>query len=182
VRRGFRRCATAALLVLAAGCGKQAPREPAGPRLEARWTGSDTAEFAAPAVAERCDSLNLLEIRATAGDTGVAIAIYPRDSLQPGDYPIRAPEGADTVPPSAALALRWVARTAVVGFRSDSGTLTLHRAAGGALSGSFTAGVRALSGAGRLSLTGSFAELHVRPASRGCTARDTVPDSSAGVD
>lgn len=182
MRRAFPRWAPVALVVLAAGCGKPAPGEPAGPRLEARWTGSDTAGFRAPAVAEWCDSLNLLEIRAVAGDTGLALAIYPRDSLQPGDYPIRSPEVADTRPPSAAVALRWLARTAVLGFRGDSGTLTLRRAAGGALSGSFRAGTRAASGTGRLSVTGSFEELHPRPASRGCTPRDTVPDSSAGVD
>jgi hypothetical protein len=170
------------LLALAVACGKRAPAEPAGPRLETRWTGSDTAGFAAPAVGEWCDTLDLLEIRAAAGDTGIALAIYPRDSVQPGDYPIRPPDVADTSSPSAAMALRWVAQTAVRGFRSDSATLTLRRAADGALTGSFTAHARAASDATRLIVTGSFEDVHARPAARGCTPRAASPDSAADVD
>ncbi|HET6578497.1 MAG TPA: hypothetical protein VFG66_09245 [Gemmatimonadales bacterium] len=182
MKGALRRCAPAVLLVLGAGCGKQAPAAPAGPRLETRWTGGDTAGFAAPAVGEWCDTLDLLEIRAAAGDTGIALAIYPGDSVQPGDYPIRPPDVADTASPSAAMALRWVAQTAVRGFRSDSGTLTLHRAADGALSGSFTIHAHAVSDAVRLMVTGSFEDVHPRPVTRGCTPRVASPDSAAGVD
>lgn len=182
MRGPLRRCGPAVLLALAVACGKRAPAEPAGPRLETRWTGSDTAGFAAPAVGEWCDTLGLLEIRAAAGDTGIALAIYPGDSLQPGDYPIRPPEVADTAPPSAAVALRWVARTAVRGFRSDSGMLKLRRAADGAFSGSFTTHAHAVSNAVRLTVSGSFEAVHARPATRGCTPRAGIPDSAAGVD
>ena len=176
------RCALSALLPLALGCGQGVPGEAEGPRLETRWTGSDTAEFAAAAVAERCDSLNLLEIRAVAGDTGVALAVYRKDTILAGDYPIRHPDVADTTPPSAAVALRWLEQTAIRGFRSDSGTLTLSRAENGALSGSFTAAVRDVSDTGRLAVTGSFEHLRVRPATRGCAPRAAPPDTGPGVD
>jgi hypothetical protein len=181
MRGVVRGCTGAALLAVAVGCGKKVSEPAAGPRLETRWSGSDTAGFTAPAVAERCDSLDLLEIRAAAGDTGVALAIFRKDSIQPGEYPVRPPGVADTAPPAAALALRWVARTAVRGFRSDSGTLTLRRAADGTLSGRFSAAVRAVSDTGRLTVTGSFEDVRVRPATRGCTPRPAPADSAAGV-
>jgi len=181
--RGLAPAALLALLALAAGsCGGQAAGAAAGPRLETRWTGSDTAGFAAPAVAEYCDSLNLVEIRAAAGDTGIAILIFPKDRVQSGDYPIRHPDVADTVPVSAAVALRWVALTSVRGFRGASGRLTLRRGPGGALSGSFAAGAGAVSGPGRLTVTGSFEYVPVRPATRGCAPRAASGDSTAGVD
>jgi hypothetical protein len=170
-----------AVLASAPACRKEAPREPTGPRLESRWSGTDTASFTGPAVAEWCDSLDLLELRAVAGDTGLALAVYRTDTIQPGEYPIRPPDVADTTPPSAALALRWFSRMAVRGVRSDSGTLTLRRAADGVLSGSFRAQARGISDAGRLTVTGSFAGLRVRPARRGCTARPATRDSAAGV-
>jgi hypothetical protein len=170
-----------AVLASAPACRKEAPREPTGPRLESRWSGTDTASFTGPAVAEWCDSLDLLELRAVAGDTGLALAVYRTDTIQPGEYPIRPPDVADTTPPSAALALRWFSRMAVRGVRSDSGTLTLRRAADGVLSGSFRAQARGVSDAGRLTVTGSFAGLRVRPARRGCTARPATRDSAAGV-
>jgi hypothetical protein len=170
-----------AVLASAPACRKEAPREPTGPRLESRWSGTDTASFTGPAVAEWCDSLDLLELRAVAGDTGLALAVYRTDTIQPGEYPIRPPDVADTTPPSAALALRWFSRMAVRGVRSDSGTLSLRRAADGVLSGSFRAQARGISDAGRLTVTGSFAGLRVRPARRGCTARPATRDSAAGV-
>ncbi|HEX2636976.1 MAG TPA: hypothetical protein VHL81_07580 [Gemmatimonadales bacterium] len=181
MRRGLRWYVLSALLAAAPACRREAPREPTGPRLEARWSGTDTAAFTAPAVAEWCDSLDLLELRAVAGDTGLALAVYRADTIQPGEYPIRPPDVADTTPPSAALALRWFSRMSVRGVRSDSGTLTLRRAADGVLSGSFRAKARGISDAGRLTVTGSFAGLRARPARRGCTARSATRDSAAGV-
>jgi hypothetical protein len=176
-----------AALALASGCRKAEGGAPTGPRLEARWTGADTATFSAPATAAWCDSLNLLEILAMAGDTGIGIAVYPRDGIASGAYPIRAPAAADSVPPSAAVGLRWFSKTAVQGFQGDSGQLSLVRAADGALSGRFTTTARAVSGKGQLTVTGSFHELRQRPATRGCSTapphRDSTPsDSGEGVD
>jgi hypothetical protein len=180
---GARGCALAAMLaVLAMACRQQAAREPAGPHLEARWTGVDTASFSAPATAERCDSLDLLEIRAASGDTGLALAIYRHGAAGQGTYRIRPPEPAKTDTPAAAVALRWFSRMAVRGFRSDTGTLTLRRAPDGTLSGRFTAGLSPAAGAGALVVTGSFERLRVRPAVRGCTTRTSAPDSSGDVD
>lgn len=162
-------------LGLAAGCGSGESGRPTGARLEARWTGSDTAAFGAPATAEWCDSLNLLEILAIAGDTGIEIALYPRDSIAPGTYPVHPPEAADTLPPSAAVGLRWFAQSSVQGFRGDSGQVSLTRAPDGALSGQFRATAHAISGNGRLTITGSFDDLRQRPATNGCSTAPPPP-------
>jgi hypothetical protein len=101
----------------------------------------------------------------------VGIALYDSGTVRPGSYPIRPPGAADSTAPAAALAVRWFSRTAVQGFQGDSGRLSLRRAADGDLSGTFTAKAHAISGSGRLQLTGSFDDLRVAPAARGCEPR-----------
>ena len=175
------RLVVAAVLALgAAGC-RTSGSAPGGPRLTARWTGADTAEFSARAEAEWCDSLHLLEIRAAGGDTGVGIALYPPDTIEAGTYPIRRPEVADTtLPPSAAMGLRWFSKAAVLGFQGDSGELTLERRPDGSLAGRFTAAARPLVGNGRLHVTGSFDALRPTRAAPGCAGR--APSGAARAD
>ena len=63
------------------------------------------------------------------------------DTIEAGEYPVRAPDVADTTRrPSAAIGLRWFSQTSVMGFQGDSGGVTLERRADGSLSGRFTAG------------------------------------------
>jgi hypothetical protein len=64
--------AALAALAVAAACAR--PVAVGGPRLTARWTGSDTSAFSAPVVGEWCAPLRLLQIRAVIGDTGLALA------------------------------------------------------------------------------------------------------------
>jgi len=181
-------CALLWLIGVAAGCTGDNGRAANGPeRLEVRWTGADTSAFSAPATAERCDTLELLQIRAIAGDTGIGLAVYRRGGVETGSYQIRKPEVAETMPPSAAVGLRWFSRTAVQGFQADSGELELTQASGGDLSGRFTARAHAITGNARLKLTGSFDGVRVRPATRGCVPRarrDSTPgrESTPGPD
>jgi hypothetical protein len=184
-----RRAGWLAAIGCLAGCTADAGPVRSGPRLEARWTGPEAAAFHAPAVAEWCDSLNLLEIVATSGDTGIAIAIYPRESVATGAYPVRPPAAADSDPPASAIGLRYFSQTAVRGFQSDSGTLALTRGSDGILSGRFRAAAHPVTGKGPLSVTGSFEGLRRRPATRGCSTAPPatrVPparsDSESGVD
>jgi hypothetical protein len=175
-------CALLGVIGLAAGCtGRVGRAAPDRERLEVRWTGTDTSAFSAPATAERCDTLDLLQIRAMGGDTGIGLAVYRRGGVQPGSYPIRKPEAAETMPPSAAVGLRWFSRTTIQGFQADSGKLQLDTAGGGGLSGRFTAQAHAITGNAHLKLTGSFEGLRVRPATRGCVPR-ARRDSTAGRD
>jgi hypothetical protein len=157
-----------------------------GPRLTARWTGADTAEFSARATAEWCDTLHVLEIRAISGDTGVGIALYPPDRIGRATYRIHRPDVADSaLPPSASVGLRWSSQTAVLGFRSDSGEVTLEQRPGGALGGRFTLRARALTGTGQLQVTGSLEGLRPTEAPPTCAGRgvaDSVRADTTGGD
>jgi hypothetical protein len=170
------------------------------------WIGSDTGKLSAPAVAEWCDSLKLLELRAIHGDTGIALVFYPSgsgtradsvprtaaakpdsvapgDSVTPGSYPVIAPERADTSRPSAAVALRWFAETSIRGFRGDSGTVVLEAIGPGTSAGRFSAYLRSATEGSKLTVTGSFKGLSVTPAPKGCVGRPPQePDEPEALD
>jgi hypothetical protein len=145
-------------------------------RIEVHWSGSERGNMGVNATAEWCAALRLLEIQAVAGDSGVALAIYPSDSLVAGRYGVVAPARADSVRPAAALALRWRGPTSVKGFQSDTGSVVLRRTASGVLSGTLITRARSVVDTGRVDVSGSFENLQVRPASRGCVPppRDTA--------
>ena len=162
-------------------------------RLSVRWTGPDTVALSATAVAQWCSSLHLLEIRATAGDTGIALVLYPSDTIDAGVYPVRRPDVADTTrPPSAAVAVRWFSQTTVMGYQGDTGRVIVERTADGSLAGRFAVGARPLVTGAKLRATGTFENLRVVTAPPTCAGphpadtgrRDTTgageaqPDSS----
>jgi hypothetical protein len=171
----------------------RAPHRDTAPHRTRRDTTAMLA-FTSAAVAEWCDSLRLLQVRATKGDTGVAIALYPGPRMEPGEYPVRSPEQADSVsPPAAALAARWLSATAVQGFQAESGAVTLTRAPDGSLDGRFHATGHGVPISLRLSIAGSFEGLREVPAPRSCAGTphaDTIRagpgaeagDTSDGVD
>jgi hypothetical protein len=169
-------------LGLVVACTKAEKEALAGPRLTVRWTGADTATFGAPATAERCDTLPVIEIRGLSGDTGVGIALYDSGATRPGSYPIRLPERAESAGTAAALALRWFSKTAVQGYQGDSGEVVL-RASGDVLSGTFRAKAHSINSAAKLELTGSFDGVRLRQGPRGCAppadTASAAPDSSA---
>jgi hypothetical protein len=134
---------TAGALLLA-GC------LPAGGRgtLHAHWAAAaDTADLTMPATATWCPGPRRLDIRATAGDTGVGLAIYPVDSGEMGgDYSIVEPGGPVHFRPSAGVALRWFGKVQINGWWGDSGSVTIAGKPGGPLSGQGTG--RLISGLG----------------------------------
>jgi hypothetical protein len=173
----------AAGLLGAVACSSGAPADSPAGSLEVEWIGADTGKLSAPAVAEWCDGLKLLELRAIHGDTGIALLLYPSDSVPPadsvapadsvtpGDYPVVPPERADSSRPSAAVALRWFAETSIRGFRGDSGTVVLEATGPGTSAGRFSAHLRSATEGSRLTVTGSFKGLSVTPAPKGCVGR-----------
>ena len=165
------RCLALAGLAGLGACPNESTQTLTGPRLEVRWKGSDSATVRAPATALWCDSL---------------IAIYPRGGIATGAYPVRPPAVAVSLPPSSAVGLRWSSQTAVRGFQSDSGALSLTRESNGTFSGRFRAAAHPVSGKGALTLTGSFSGLRERPATRGCSTAppkgSNRPDSASGLD
>jgi hypothetical protein len=181
----FLMTALAALCIV--GCDRPSSSGEGTGAMVAEWTGSDTGRLVAPARAEWCDSLGMLEIRAIHGDSGLAVAIYPESLVRPDSYPVRPPDSADSVPPASAVALRWFAETAIRGFQGDSGQVVLERT-DGRVTGWFEAAMRSVNDDMRLDLRGSFRELRIVPAARGCVARRPaapvlpVQPADSGVD
>jgi len=172
------------LLVSALGC--HTPSREGGGRLSVHWTGPDTATFSSAAVAEWCAPLHLLEVRAVSGDTGAGIVLYPADTITPGVYPVRRPDVADTtLPPSAAVALRWSSRTTIMGYQADSGGVTVERTPDARLAGRFTIHARPLGTGSLLKGTGSFEGLRIVAAPAACAGRqrgDTGTRDTTGAD
>lgn len=177
----------AAGLIGALACASDEPAGIASGSLHVEWIGADTGKLSAPAVAEWCDSLALLEIRAVHGDTGIALILYPADSgaapssVGPGNYTVVPPERADSARPASAVAMRWFAETSILGFRGDSGAVVLETTGAGA--GRFSAHLRSPNEGSRLVVTGSFKGLTVTPASPECAGRPPRPtDQGQGAD
>jgi hypothetical protein len=178
----FRRGATplgASFALLLAGCpGVQRP-EAQSSRLEIEWTGAGKGRLAGSATAEWCDSLKVLQIQTLAGDSGVAIALYPKDAIRPDSYPVLPPAKADSVPPAAAVALRYFGETAVKGYQGDSGRVLVRDTAGGRVSGRFSASLKSATDGSRIRAGGAFHDVRVVPAQRGCMARPAPAPSPA---
>ena len=168
----------AMVLVLGTACSGDNTAGSPSSTLEVEWVGSDTGKLAAPAVAEWCDSLRVLELRAVRGDTGIALALYPAESVTAGHYPMGRPERGDSTRPSSALALRWFTETSIRGFQSDSGSVSIAGGGPGAVGGRFAARLRSTTEGSRLTVTGSFRGLTVRPAPAECAGVAKVPADS----
>ena len=164
-----------------AACSRGGASERRTGSLEVEWTGADTGKLSAPAIAEWCDSLGVLELRAIHGDTGFALALFPADSARaagtagPGRYRVRPP-AKGTARPWSALALRWFAETSIRGFKGDSGAVTVESAGAGATAGRFDAWLRSATDASKLTVKGSFKGLTVTPAGPECAGRPISPD------
>jgi hypothetical protein len=150
--------------------------------MSVRWTGSKDGSMTAPASATWCDVQRLLEIRSIRGDTGVALALYPTRRLTAGSYRILEPAKAESLPPAAGVAVRWLARNVVQGFRGDSGEVQLERSRTGRLSGQVRARARSVIDTERIMLTASFRDLTPGPDSLGCTPLDTTTDDPTPED
>ncbi len=155
------------LLALAlAGCGVVGGRNA---RLEAIWTGSDKGQLAARATALWCRDARIAQVTAMRGDTGISVLIHPVESLAVGRYPIVDPGSARASAPAAALALRLLGSTTVVGYRSESGTLTLERVAEGRVWGRFESQAKMVTAlAGTVKLSGRFAGVPVTAGGTAC--------------
>ncbi len=170
------------MMAVAAACSTPPVTSSDRARLEADWIGSDTGKISAAATAEWCDSLRVLEIRALRGDSGLALALYPMDSVRPGSYPVLPPVRADASRPAVALALRWFAETTIEGFRGESGALVVAAATSRRISGRFEAQVRSVNDADRLTVRGSFRDVPIVRAERGCLSEPGAEPIDSSVD
>ena len=163
----------------APACSAPPERQNGAGWLEAHWTGADTGKMAASMTAEWCDVRRALEIRGVAGDTGLGLVLYPVDSIGADSYRIVLPEGADTLPPAAAIALRVFSPNTIQGYQGDSGTVALERREDGVLSGVFEARARSVVNGQIVTVTGKVGDLTIVPQKRGCGL--SSPPDSAGT-
>lgn len=166
------------LLLLANSCRTAPGNGEKQAHLDVRWTGSNPGKISGPAAAVWCSPRRLLEIRAVQGDTGIALALYPGETIAAGKYPIVDPAKAESVPPAAGVALRWLTQATVQGFQADSGVVDLERSAAGVLSGRVKIRARSVVDTQKVSVTGTFEGLTVRPEARGCI----LPENNSGED
>jgi hypothetical protein len=171
--------ALAIVLVGLPGCGRAPAYRGGTEQIDVRWTGSEHGRLSGGATAEWCSILRLLEIRAIRGDTGLALAIYPADTITPGEYRVIDPAKAESLPPAAGIALRWASQIAIKGFQGESGTVVLDRSRSGELSGRITAAARSVTDTQRVAIDGSFRDLTIRPQTRGCAPPSEHPDGDA---
>jgi hypothetical protein len=167
------------MLGLALACQPRDRQADIAGEMTVRWDGSRDGGMTAPAFATWCEPRRLLEIRSIRGDTGIALALYPPKRITAGAYSIVEPARAESLPPAAGVAVRWLARNIVQGFRGDSGELQLERSSTGQLSGQVHARARSVVDTQRIRLTASFRDLTPRPDSLNCTSADTSEEDLA---
>jgi hypothetical protein len=150
-----------------------------GGRIEVSWKGSSSGSWSAPAAAEWCGYRQVLQIRAVRQDTGVALALYPGQAVRPGTFPVAEPARAESLPPAAGVAVRWLAKNQVQGYQGDSGQVKLERSGSGRYSGDFAARVRSVVDTQRVSLSGTFRDLVIARDTVGCQPGDMPPAEAA---
>ncbi len=171
-------------LTLATACDAGKTQHAQAGQLDAQWAGADSGKISTRAAAEWCPERLRLEIRAIQGDTGLAMALYPVDSIESDSYPVVDPTRADSARPSASVGLRVFSQTAVKGYRGDSGAVLLVRSSSGQLSGKVTARVRGVPNSEQVRLSGKFDRVAVLSQERGCvpephdSSSDPFPDST----
>ena len=161
------------------GCSPSPASGGSAGQLDVRWTGSEQGGLSTRATAEWCGVLRLLEIHGIRGDTGVALAIYVADTVKAGEFPVIDPVKAESLPPAAALALRWASRTSIIGFQAESGLVVLEQSRPTGLSGRISAAARSVTDTQRISVEGEFRELTIRPQTRGCAPRPKAAGDDA---
>lgn len=166
-----------ALLGLTLACRDDDPTGPG--RIALTWTGADTGQLRVPALARWCGNDSVVEITGVAGDSGVAVAMLPRDSaLTPGELPVGMPLPA-RIRPSARVALRWVSETLTEGYYGLQGTVTID--SGSSLSGRVDATLRSINDGGEINLSGTFTGISVQPGSEeSCGLPVPVVSDSSG--
>jgi hypothetical protein len=108
-------------------------------RLSASWKGSakTSGTLKTTATANWCAAGHLLEIMGIAGDSGIAVLLYPADGVKSGSFAVIDPLHEPVHTGAAAVAARWPDGEQIVGYRGVKGTATLKVDAG-TISGSIT--------------------------------------------
>lgn len=166
-------------------CRERPSRPPSEGHLEVVWEGREPGRISGGASAGWCALGRVLEIQTVQGDTGIALALYPGKALVPGVYRVLDPIKAESLPPAAGIAVRWLAKSVIQGFQGDSGQVNLERSRSGLLSGRVRAHAHSVVDTQRILLTGTFRDVTVYPDTLGCAppepAEEDADPSDTGV-
>ncbi len=161
-----------AAVMLLPTCNKPLTLQAERGELVVEWWGVRRGRFVAPASAIYCKKDNYLEVSAIRGDTGIGIALYPKDSLRAGRYAVFEPLSPSVPRPGAAGAIRWFGDmaegTSIHAFQAHHGTIDLARFGNGSVSGTIEFQMRVPQGSDTLKVKGSFADLAIRPSQAAC--------------
>lgn len=163
-------------LVLAVACRGDDATSPG--QIDVAWTGADTGQLRVPATARWCANDSLMEITGAAGDSGMAVAVLPADTLEAGTFPVTIPLASRTRP-SARVGIRWYGETLIEGYYGHSGTVTID--SGADLNGRIEATLRSVNDGGEISLSGTFRQITILPGSGescGSGSAAASPDSA----
>jgi hypothetical protein len=138
--------------------------------------------MAADATAEWCDERRALEIRGVQGDTGLALVLYPVDTIETDTYRVVQPDGADTLAPAAGIGLRLFKSNAIQGYQGDSGSVVLERAQSGEVSATLSARARSVVNGQLVALSGSIRDVTVVPQGRGCRPEPAADSADTNAD
>jgi hypothetical protein len=140
------------LLALATACG-------GSERVVIAWTGADTGQATLRASASRCPGE--IQLFATAGDTGVAMLLFPASKVLGGaELPVLAPADAKQTRPAAAVAARWIDSARVDGYHGVTGTVRLTEGEQ-VLNGEFRSDLRREGDQAVVTLTGQIRRVRV---------------------
>ena len=136
------------------------------------WRGKSAGTMELPATLNWCPVTRIGVLEAMAGDSGVALLLYERDSLTAGPHAVVSPDLSAGAPkPAASFVMRWLRSapdTALTGFRSESGTARIQFV-GGKASGDVNARMRGIGGTDSLMVQGTFSGVPVVTTANGCT-------------
>lgn len=138
-----------------------------------------SAEFSLPVHSVWCQEQGWLEVVGARSDTGVALAIFPSDTIITGRYPIVLPlERTDSIRPVAVVAVRWFSQDELLSFEGVEGEVVVEHTVEG-LTGRFHARLRAPKGIDSLRLEGEFRRT---PVTRGGIECQPIEQDSVGGD
>ena len=92
------------------------------------------------------------------------------------------PLRADSIRSAGAVALRWFAETAIMGFQGENGAIVIEATDSQRVWGRFETRMRSVTEGSRLFLKGSFFDVPVVAAQRGCMTRRPPEPPDSGVD
>ena len=166
-----------ALLGLLFGCAAGGDSPDPGQMLIS-WSGSSTGRERLTGTATLCPADSLIEIIGDSGETAFGFA-WKLTTGQPstGSWEISAPTAGEEWESSLTAAMRLIRDDAMVvrAWVSTSGELEVLSTDAGALTGRFSARLRALYGADTVVVNGAFRSLRLEPAPEPCGSSGFLP-------